>query len=266
MAKFTPSKKDVQEFRRLKTNGKRKYNRIVKKAPNAVNEMPEIYFPKNIHEFESRAQYNEWKETQRLFRVPNSARYDFVQNAYGTVSNRLRNTRIDRNTKKSQELAYEHIRRIESKVFYESGKETNSTVGQRMQQMARPSIAGIVPPTEFRFETIRSQRALDMREKRVKESADPRNLPRKTALMQKNFYELIEQVYGADGDHLISLLNKLDPDDFLRIYVQTSEFDFDLFYGKDGDITQHESAPLNRMVSYVERFLAGGYDKDLTNF
>lgn len=264
MAKFRVSKKDKETFNRMKKRARSKLKRI--KDRDNVDLTADIPLPRNINSFKTRKEFNEWKDTIDFFTIRNNSHFTFKTNKYGVTASVYEISETERKTKIAQNIARNQVKEIENKAFYLNEEKQPATVGQMMLQMGKPNAGGVVIPQDFDFENFKTRKGFNERKNSMETRSDPKHFEKRKEDMQKNFVALIHEAYGADGDELVDLLEEMPAEHFYRIYVQTSEFDFNLYYGLDGMIDAPEEAPLNRMVSYVKRYREGGYDTDLDNF
>lgn len=264
MAKFTPSKADKKLFSNLKTRSKRKVNRI--KKQHAKADLSDIHIPSKITDFKSRKEFNEWKEKQNFFLIRNNSHYQFKTNKYGLTESVRNLHTIKVATKIAQGKAREQIQDVETKSVFQGGEKIKSNVGQVMAQMGKPNAGGVVVPSDFDFEQFKTKRGLAERLESMNRRSKDDHYEKKKRRMKENFIEVLEKAYNSDGDELVQLIRDMDDDDFYRIYVRTTEFDFDLYYGKDGEIHEPNNAPLSRMLDYVKRFNKNQYDNDLEKY
>lgn len=263
MAKFRPSKKDKLKYQNLKKRANAKLKRT-KQA--GIDFSSEINIPSKFTDFTSRKEFNAFIERTESFLVRNNAKYKVVKNKFGVVSTLYEISREKVRTKIAQRRADDQIKKVEDRPIFDDGKRSAMTVGQRMASMGKPSIAGFVRPSDFDFESYQTQEGLEGRFRSTEGRSQPNYHDRRNSTLKDNFNRVLSEAFNSDANELIEKLKQLSNDDFLMLYIQTEEFDFDLFYqSENGVITPPEELTPQKMLNFVDAFLNGEYDKDFKN-
>ena len=214
----------------------------------------EVTLPK-IQSFQTRKQYNQWKEQVQSFTNRANLDYQYVKNAFGTVASKKELNEMKRKTKIAQERARKLISGQMDKPWIFKG-QVRSTQGQRMQMMGGPAeAAGVTVPPDFDFNKMRTQRQFTERKEAIDKRMDVDYYDRKMERMQLNFMDILSLSFGPDADELLILLNELTPKEFWEIYQMFEGFDFAL-YDSDGQDVDANLGQLHRMENYTEAFKA----------
>ena len=246
------TKADRSEFAKLTANARRKVKRINKNY--GIDLTSEVTLPK-IQSFQTRKQYNQWKEQVQSFTNRANLDYQYVKNAFGTVASKKELNEMKRKTKIAQERAKRLISGQVDKPWIFKG-QVRSTQGQRMQMMGGPAeAAGVTIPPDFDFNKMRTQRQFTERKEAIDNKMDPDYYDKKMERMQLNFMDILSLSFGSDADELLILLNDLTPKEFWEIYQMFEGFDFAL-YDSDGQDVDANLGQLHRMENYTEAFKA----------
>lgn len=263
MAKFRPSKKDVLKYQNLKKRANAKLKRTKK---DGIDFSSEINVPNSLSDIGSRKEFNDFIERTEFFLIPNNSHYKVVKNKFGVVSTAYEISREKVRTKIAQRRADDQIKKVVDKVIFDDGKPSAMTVGQRMAQMGKPSVAGFVRPMDFDFESYQTQDGLEGRFRSTEGRSQPDYHDRRNSNLKDNFNYVLSEAFNSDANELIEKLKELSNDDFLMLFIQTEEFDFELFYqSENGVITPPEELTPQKMLNFVDAFLNGDYDKDFKN-
>lgn len=247
------TKNDRAEYARLVKNTKAKIRRTDKNY--GIDLSDQIELPP-LESFQTRAEFNEWKEKQSSFTNRANLNFQFKKNEYNVVASKKRLNEIERNVKRAQELADKKIEQYENKPFISGGKE-QGTVG-----MQRPNKTGIYRPNDFVFEDVRSQRRLDEIEETMWAKADPIYYDERNKRMQDNFITSLTGSFNTLADDLIDEIKKIHPDAFYQIYLMFDEFDFD-YFDTEGNNVEADESSIGQMMKYIKRYQEGRLDDDL---
>lgn len=217
-----------------------------------------------LGEFSSKEEFEQWKHNMNWFTNRSNNKYQFKKNEHGVVADKKTINEIKRLKKIEKRNQEKKIKEIENKPFIVSGKVV-STVGQRAQMMAKPSVGGLYPVKEFDFSKVRTQREL----KRALESARKRSKPNyhaeRTEKMKQNFIDSVQFAFNSEADKIVDMLRYISADDFYELFNMYDTFDFKL-YSSENSGGSDDTADLEEMQDYLEEFLAGGTDMDLQGF
>lgn len=264
MAKFRPSKKDKLKFQNLKQRANRK---LKSTKQQGIDFSAEINVPKSLSDITSRKEYNAFVERAEFFLIRNNSHYKVVSNKFGVKSTVKKLAEEKVRTKIAQRRADDQIKNIVDKPVFDSGKQQPFTVGQQMMQMGKPSVGGIVRPMDFEFENYQTQKGLEDRMKSTETRSAPDYYDKRKEKMKDNFIYVLNEAYNSDGQELIKKIREMSDDDFFMIYTRTEEFNFEVYYANtDNAISAPESNSLDKMLSFVEAFNDGVYDKDFKKF
>lgn len=264
MERFTPiriSNKDKQEYQKLVRNSKAKIRRTHNKY--GIDLSSEVNLPK-LKDFKTRNQFNEWKEQQSSFLNRGNLKYQFKKNPYGVVASKKEILQVERDTKKAQRVAEKIQKQASNKPFISAGKQ-QGTVGQRMTMMAKPSLAGISRPPDFKFDSIRTREHFIKKKDNMARRVDDGYYDEKKEKMLSNFIDILGLSFNSQADTLIDELQNINAHDFFEIYLMFDEFDFDLF-DSDGQMVNADEGTINQMLTYLEQYENGDINMDLKGF
>lgn len=265
MPQFRPSKKDQLRFNKLKKRTNSKLSRI--KKNDGVDFSAEINVPSSINDFATRKEYNQFVERAEFFNIRNNSHYKIVTNKFGVKSTVRELSQEKVRTKIAQRRADDVMKGVLTKPIFDQGKQTNTTVGQKMLEMGKPSVGGIVRPSDFNFETYQTQAGLEGRFKSTEGRSQPNYYDKRNEKLKDNFIYVLNEAYNSDGQELIEKIRAMSNDDFFMIYTRTEEFNFEVYYlNEDNAISAPEENSVDKMLSFVNAFNEGVYDKDFKKF
>ncbi|HSH24519.1 MAG TPA: hypothetical protein VLA13_03160 [Massilibacterium sp.] len=269
MARITPIRireVDKQEYQRLVRNTRAKIRRVEKNY--GVDISDEVNIP-TLESFQTRKQFNEWKQDMQSFTNRHNLNYQYQKNKYGVVASKAQLNKIERDTRRAIYLAEERKKEMENRPFYQGGEQV-STVGQRMQHMKDPDIPGTYAPEPFDFDQVKTQQRVSDLLRSRERMADPEDYDKKREQMKDNFTTMLAKNFNSDADELIDKISKMSSKDFLDLYSQHAEFDFDVYYlASEMDLEASSYMnDLNAMESYVDAYIEGNskYGTDLKDF
>ena len=212
----------------------------------------EVTLPK-IQSFQTRKQYNQWKEQVQSFTNRANLDYQYVKNPFGTVASKKELNEMKRKTKVVQDRARKLISgQIDKPWIFKN--EVKATQGQRMQMMGgQDEAGGVTVPPDFDFNKMRTQRQFRERVEAVDNKMDPEFYDKKMARMQLNFMDILSLSFGEDADELLILLNELTPKEFWEVWNMFEGFDFTL-YDSNGQNVRADLGQLHRMETYTQSF------------
>ena len=255
------TKNDRAEYARLARNTKAKIRRTEKNY--GIDLSGEIEIP-NIESFQTREQFNEWKQKQASFTNRHNLHYQFRKNEYGVVASKKRISDIERNTKRAQRIAEEFNEKLKDKPFFVAGKQ-HGTVEQRMLMMGKPNQIGLSRPPDFDFSKIKTERQLRMKEESMQEKNDLRFVSERLQRMKTNFIKKVEESFNSDADELVELLKGIPADDFYELYLMSDSFEFDLFYTNELEGHSHNHQ-IMEMMEVVNQYYSSEINMDLKGF
>lgn len=262
MARTTPiriSENDKKEYARLVRNARSKIRRTLKN--HNVNLENEVSLPKNIGEFESRDEFNKWKNEVSSFTNRSNQRYQFVTNKHKMTLSKSEIHHIEVKRRREQHFAREEIKRVKDLKVKQDGKEF-ATVEQRTLHFSESDVTGVTVPRDFDFEKVVSKshlnQILDVGERRQ----DPKYYDQRKEKMKDNFINGIIDSFDSESDELVERLKKMSASDFYLLYLTNEEFDFDELYYKDG-----EAAGLTNEPEQIDKLMTilDSYDVDIRN-
>lgn len=250
---FAVGEKTLETYRREVRNTRAKLNRILKQ--HNIDLSDEIPTP-DLESFRSRKEFNEWTRKVQSFRNRANRNYQFVQNEYGVSASKARLDRIERQTKKAQQLADEQINALKNQPFVSGGVQ-QGTVG-----MQRPNKTGISRPSDFDFSQVRSIQRLKEIEENVGRKSDPDYYDERNKRMQDNFIDMLKKSFNSDADELIEIIKGIHPDDFYQMYLMIDEFDFVIYYVDEYTVELNKEI-IDGMITEIRRFENGEYSTDM---
>lgn len=246
------TKADKKEYQRLAKNTRAKLKRTLENYN--VDLSGEINIPP-LMSFETRAEFNKWKNEQTRFTNVGNLKYQFVKNKYGTVATKQEILKVQMDTRNAQRIAKELQDKFKDLPFKVGGQEV-TTMEQRMLQVARPNIAGIYVPSDFDFNKMSDRRYFESRMLSMEKRANPNLLDERMVKMQENFIESLFISFNSDADTLTLEILKLSPLEFFELYMTNDEFDFNVFYNDEfsDDFTGANDSQIEKMLSIVKKF------------
>jgi hypothetical protein len=202
----------------LVKNSKAKVKRTFQKY--GVDLTEEVSIP-SLDSFQTREEFNEWKEKTGSFTNRNNQRFQFVKNEHGVVASKSLLNEISRNRKKEILLAEKKLKEIKS----------NPVAHQELLKMAEPQRGGGVHiPKPFNFKEVRSKGRLEDLVESTKRRSDPKFYDKRTNKMYETFIDELEKAFNSDSNWLVDKIKSMSPDEFLDMYKMYPSFDFQIFY------------------------------------
>lgn len=215
----------MAEYRRLRRNAKAKLNRLRNKYN--VDLQSEIPVPDSIDEFNTREQFNQWKELIGDFTSRRYTRWQFRENRFGVVQ---RVSDINR-----LQYASGRVQRQADRVIAELDKRIDDTddplLKERMFNRRNDSISR---PATFNFQDVKSDFHFNRRLEQMEKRAEENYYDKRMKQMRDNYADIIERDLGRKS-RASEMIRNLDPLDFYEIYMSNRElFDF-VFWDSDRD-------------------------------
>ena len=266
MARITPiriSENDRKEHARLVRNARAKVRRTLKNHGVNLEGVAPI---RNIDDFATRKEFNEWKEETGSFTNRANLNYQFVTNIHGVTTSKKHINELTRMRKREQRRANEELAKQMDKTISQGGK-VYTTVAQRTLHMSVPDVTGVTIPKDFDFKKVRSQSRLKEVEEVGLRRQQPEYYDGRKIQMKENFISLLEQTFDGDSDELSGRLRSMTPDDFYELYISHEEFDFDL-YDSEGNLIGDSDGHIEKMLLILDRFDEGisNVNDDLRHF
>lgn len=263
-SRFSFGEKRTANYKRLVRNVKAKINRVQKKYGVDLSHTVDIPAMRDINTYQ---EYKSFVDQAKNFTSRSNLDFQFVKNKYDVVANKKTIQQAKRKTKENQQKAREYQKEIQDKPFFK-GNQQVSTVGGRMEMMARPDIGGLNVPPDFKFEDIASRQQLARKIMSIQNRQDPDFYDKRNQIMKQNFITRLEENTNKKTSDIIRKLKKMNPDDFFELYMQFAEFDFNDWDSEGNFLGGEDKAEnaLNEMESQLDRYLRGDVDVDLSKF
>lgn len=240
-------------------NTKAKISRTAKKYEVDLSDKIEL---PDLDSFQTRKEYNEWRQKAESFTNRNNLNFQFKKNPYGIVASKADLHRIELDNKRA-------IRVAEKELKKQQEKQKDVVQGKTPIGMIAPNRNIVQEVKKFDFNKVRSQARLNTLRESNKEKADPQNYDKKMQRMRDNFISILEQSLNSDADELIERLRALAPDDFVELYDKYwMDFDFDMWDSEQILFGSHDEAmkKVSAMLSHIDLFERGGVNMDLKGF
>lgn len=248
--------KDVMEYRRLRRNTQAKIRRTKKNY--GIDLTNEVDTPK-LDSFQTRDEFNAWKNRQKSFTNPSNLHYQFKKNPQGVVANKAEIQQAERRTKRAQEIADSVRKQTEGKPFISGGKQ-KSTYGKQQQMLGKPNYGGIVRPSDFDFENFESRRGFEKRLESMERRSNVSELESRMETMKQNYIEKLAKTFNSDSDQVRKRVQDMPAKDYYEMTLMYEEMQFDKPYIEDS------SHFLNKVSGYLDRYERGDVDLDLKMF
>ena len=244
------TKRDEQEYRRLRRNTKAKIRRV--KGTYGIDLEGEIPLPE-LSKFKNRKEFNEWKELQTSFTNRANTDYQFVKNEYDVVATKREVYQIEQATKRAQRVADRKIQEQLDRPTFHDGQQIG-TVRDRAIYMPEADVTGIHRPSDFNFKKVRNRRRLDDIKDSMEKRQDERYYDERNKVMLDNFIKTLEGHFHSEADELIEELKTLNPDDFYGLYLSNfTAFDFNI-YDSEGRIENNNLGEVQQMIDVTKKF------------
>lgn len=261
--KFTPIKirsKDELEYKKLVRNTKRKIRDTKKKYNIDLSDAVEL--PK-LESFETRDQYNEWKQSVQSFTNRNNLNFQFKMNPYGIVTSKADLMKIESDNRKAIRIANQKLKEQEKR------QQKQLSEGKTPIGMIAPNTNFVQEVKQFNFNKVRSMERLNTLREANEKKADPKNYDEKAERMRRNFVSILEQSLNSDADALIERILAMPVDDFVELFDKEWEaFDFTMWSSEQLIFDTHNEAmqKVSEMMSHLDVYERGGVNMDLKGF
>jgi hypothetical protein len=258
------TKKDKEEFKRLKQNAQAKVRRVANKFGKNISN--DINVPKDLNDFSSKDEFKEWKRSVKDFTSRSNENYQFVKNKYGVVASKSEIKDIVEKTKIGNEITEKKNKEMEAKPFFSDGKIV-STVGERRRLVSKPDTAGVRKMAEFDFDNIENQRVFNHKKNMAEKRAQEQYYDEMMETMKYNFINQVALSHNSDADELVKLMVQIPTDDFYEMYNMFDEMDFAVYDSEGQYIGADDPANhVAKLKSYVDRYYKKKLDMDYKDF
>lgn len=252
--KMRVTKKDREEFKRLNRNVKAKERRVEKNY--GVDLRGEVNTPSSVEDFQSRKEYNSWKDQAKSFTNRANLNYQFAQNENGVVATKKELHDINQMTKQAQNItdkrneARANLPRVNEEGKVQGKVEDIMTRQATKQRFARVS--------DFDFNSIETRAQLELRKRTVEKRSSEDFYTNAEETLKENFVDMFGRATkGAeDSDYVVEELSKLPPDEFYNFYsvfeglnINQYASEEDAYLGEDS-IDNH----VEQMKGYIDQF------------
>lgn len=260
------TRNDKAEYQRLVRNTRAKIRRTLKNY--GIDLSSEIDIP-SIDDFNTRDEFNKFKEQQRSFTNRSNLNYQFKKNRYGFVASKADILRAERVTNRAIARAKELQSQIREKPFI-SGDTVQGTVGQQAEQLKYGKYTGITVPSEFDFEAIKTQSQLEQKIEAMENRNRPDYYDEKMSTFLENFLTKLDISFGYLDDDVFdeieTKLKNMSPADFYDMYLIFDAVDIDE-YSSENELGLDEMGKLDELNSAIDRYIRDYKDNnDLKNF
>ena len=262
--KIRITKNDKVEYQRLVKNTKAKIRRIKKNHNIDVSNRIEI---PSLQDFKYRKDFNQFKENMRSFTNRGNREFQYKKNKYGVSASVRELQRLEKMTKKAQELTREFIDKMKDDPYYYKGKQVG-TVGERIRMMGEGEATGINVPNDFDFDKIQTRERLESKMRNMARKAKLETYNELKDTMKENYIKTLELSLNSEGDELVDMIKNMSSEAFYQMYMQLDELDFNLYdsereeYLGSGSIDDH----VGQVKTAMEKFKKEHGDNDLDTF
>lgn len=219
----------------------------------------------SIEMFQTREQFNEWKEEMKSFTNRANERYQFKQNQHGVVASKRDLKRIEKKEAKAQKMFEQKLEAQRNKPFFMNGKQVGTQEFKSLW-LAKGDIGGFYKWKPFDWENTKDPHAVRKRLKKLDKVLQPNYFETRTNRMKQSFIEELKFSFNAEANQVIDMLQYLQPDDFYELYQMFPDvFDFRL-YASENSGGASDIDDLLAMQGYLEDFFQGRIDMDLKQF
>lgn len=259
--KIRITKNDRADYARLAKNSKAKLRRTLKNYGLDLSDKIEI---PDLEEFQTRKQFNKWKETMASFTNRYNLHFQFKKNKNGVVASKAELNEIERNFKLAKKHQTKIRERVEDLPFISGGKPTGDTVGERIRMMKRPDTF-LSHANEFDFDAVRRRADLERVMTRAEKRSDPYYYDQAMERLKQNFITALSGSFHSEADDIVEKLQNLRADYFYDMFQQFGELSFDDF-DSEGQNVDATEAQLEKIRSYLQMYEEGRLDFDLKGF
>jgi hypothetical protein len=220
-----------------------------------VNLISEINIP-DLSDFQTRAEYNEWKNKASSFTNRNNRKYQFRKNDQGFIYNILEHNKAKRDYDRAVRLAKERKKKIENLELKFNGKVIGK-VKDREVLFSHPESVNF--PEPYDINKIRDRKHFERRQEQYRKRADQNYFRDTDKRMQDNFIKSVEGSFDSDSyvNSVIDKIRKLPPDVFYELYKQNfNEFDFTL-YDSEGHFASASLSQLVAVETIIDEWVDG---------
>lgn len=222
MAKFTPSKKDKAELKKLNKAISNKQSRIKRQQGFTVPEISR----KKISDFTDRVEYNLWKKSVQDFKKRDN---QFVQNKHGVVIPKGSIKSVNETIAKGNKMKKERLDKVKKMEFTDRGKNEGFTVGESLYQTGDRRFDRY-KPTTFNPDAYRSLDEFNERKDQLEKRFKKSEMVKKDKLYRDNYFKSIDNVFGASGGELKEKIKSMGLKNFIDFSLTENLADIKFVY------------------------------------
>lgn len=242
-------------------NARAKINRLEKQfgadnlKKSGINLRDEIMPTPKIDQFETRKEFNAWKEQQRDFTNRNNIDYKYEMNEHKVVVSRRKLKKAESVTKIARRKAQGEIDRLESLPFHHRGEE-HGTVGERAQHMKEGTVTGVRLPNEFDFDKVTYASRVDNVINNMEKRLEPEYYDERMQRLQDNFISALSGSFHSEADQLVDLIKSVPANHFYDLWLGETDMEFSN-YDSDGQEVTATTDHVERITNYVLAYKLG---------
>ena len=188
-----------------------------------VNLENEISIP-SLSDFQTRKEYNAWKNQASSFTNRNNLRYQFRKNEKGLVYTVAELNKAKLLNSRERNIAKRKKKEYENKPFMRHGQQIGTTA-ERFGMLKKPKNIGFSVPAKFDINNFYSRYDLEKRLEAMERRADPKNFDRRLENFKERYLIGIEETFNHDdeSEEVYRKLKDLPADVLYNLYLENDE-------------------------------------------
>lgn len=286
--KFTPSIKDVAEFKKLNEIPKRMVRHRKKKY--GVDISSEVDIKSSITDFKSRKEYNEWKdstkklknradlqitktkegvvaskkqinesklETKRFIKklIPVEGQKGIYKNKYGSQFSTTQLNEMNLRTNVARDLEIKRQKYLESIPRFDKK-------GRQIQDLRKDKTGGtVIVRDKFDPTILDNNQRVKIREYNLRHVSDPERYSKREGQLRQNAMEKMLQSFGDDANDVLAYFNKMSDAEFNNFYfmfmdssMNFNEYDSDQYMGQSKDVDDQLAGVIEAIRTDIQRY------------
>lgn len=219
----------------------------------------------NINSFETRKEFNAWKEKQSDFTNRYNIDFQYESNKYGVPMTKRKRRSIEKATKLAQKAHDIRIAKYADKRVQYKGEDIGS-VSDQAGLMSEGSMTGSRRPKDFDFDSIRHADRLDTIQKNMDRKSGQEQYDKSDEQLKENFMTALRGSFNSETDELIEMIERVPADDFYELFLTYARnIDFSPYDSEGNDVGANMES-LAELTKIFNKYHAGKEDMDFKGF
>jgi hypothetical protein len=244
------TKNDRKEYARLAKNSKAKIRRTAKNY--GVDLSKEVALPP-LESFNTRKEFNEWKERQSSFTNPNNIRYKFKKNEHNVTFTVFEQRQGEKLFKEAKRVQEKERKKLEQRPVIVNGKVVGNKAQQSliMKHPQNPRVGNLEP---FNINNFRTRMGIENRLEQLRKRSDNEYFNKRLEKMKESWLYSLSESFHNMSDDIFERVKLMSAEDFYEFYdMFESVMAFELFYN-EGEFSNVNDGILEKIRHYLDQY------------